>query len=144
MTRKEIRSHVRANLVRLFRDVNEQIGVQYTDAEINDLINEASRQFLLETELLQGSELVTVTSGVGNISGNVIRVSRVEIDDEPVDWLNTLNFPEELPITDYGTGSTPTGTHPSYIMLTRSDGTIVYAWPNDDGDGWVVDTTPPS
>jgi len=72
----------------------------WTDDEINALIDHASKMFLEETGLLETSETVTVTSGVGTITGNVIQVKRVEISNKPVGFIYKHAYDEDLPAVD--------------------------------------------
>lgn len=98
MTRKDLRSHIRRHLVRLQNDITQDSRASvYTDTEINALIDEASKHFLEQTGILQGSETITVTAGSGTITGSVIKVDRVEIGSEPIGWIYKQAYDEDLP-----------------------------------------------
>ncbi len=97
MTLKQIRSHIRSHLVRMMQDKEFLQEHQWTDREINAMINEAYRMFLQDTEILHGSSTVTLTSGVGTLPDDVISIRRIEIDDEPIGRLGVKSYNGALP-----------------------------------------------
>lgn len=97
MTLKQIRSHVRSQLVRLAQDKSMLQEHQWTDRELNAMINEAYRMFLQETEILHGSSTVTLTSGIGTLPDDVITIRRVEVDSEPIGRLGVKSYNGALP-----------------------------------------------
>jgi hypothetical protein len=97
MTLKQIRSHIRSHLVRMMQDKEFLQEHQWTDREINAMINEAYRMFLQDTEILHGSSIVTLTSGVGTLPDDVISIRRIEIDDEPIGRLGVKSYNGALP-----------------------------------------------
>jgi len=102
MTLREIRGHVRAMMQRADKDRNALTkNDTFTDQQLNDMINQASRMFLRDTRLLQTSSSVTITNGVGPLTDAIITVDRVEINNEPIGFISVTTFPEDLPITTY-------------------------------------------
>jgi hypothetical protein len=101
MTRKQIRSKIRTELFRLTDDHSE-LGSQskWPDLELNDLIDHVSKIFCEETGLLETSETVAVTSGVGTITGSVVQIKRIEIDSKPQGWAYESEV--DIPITAIG------------------------------------------
>ena len=99
MTLRDIRSLVRSYLTRELQ--NKQYSGQHitmTNKEIDNAINLASQQFLSQTELLLGSETVTLTAGVGAIVAKTINLHRIEIADKKIGWLYKQSIKEEWPI----------------------------------------------
>lgn len=94
---KQMRSHVRSILRRMDNDSNQLGEVQFTDAELTALINEAYRLFLMETEILRESASVTVTSGIGTLPDGTINVDRVEISNVPIGQLSRRFYTGALP-----------------------------------------------
>jgi hypothetical protein len=97
MTLKQIRSHIRSHLVRMMQDKEFLQEHQWTDREINAMINEAYRMFLQDTEILHGSSTVTLTSGVGTLPDDVISIRRVEVNGEPIGRLGVKSYNGALP-----------------------------------------------
>jgi len=99
MTLKQIRSHVRSQLARLAQDEREAgAQSQFTDAEVDNFINEASRIFCEETGILSTSGTVAISAGVGTLPTGFLAVKRIEIDSEPIGRMNRLSFNEDLPV----------------------------------------------
>jgi len=101
VTRKQIRSLIRNYLIGLTNNTDE-VGTQsrYPDTFLNSLIDEASKRFLEKTELLEGNETVAVDNGSGTITGAVIKIKRIEISGEPIGWVYTDAYDEDLPALD--------------------------------------------
>lgn len=99
MNLKTMRSHIRAKLMRVQRDVS-QLGPQseWTDAELNAIINQAYRQFLMDTEVLRDTSDVTFTAGKGTMPDGVIEIKRIEIDGDPIGTLTAVGYEGELPV----------------------------------------------
>lgn len=99
MTLRDIRSLVRSYLMRELQ--NKQYAGQITtmtNKEIDAAINTASKQLLSETELLLASETVTLTDGVGTVTGKLIKLVRVEVADSKIGWLYKQSIREAWPI----------------------------------------------
>ncbi len=97
MNLKQIRSHIRSHLVRMMQDKELMQEHQWTEREINALINEAYRMFLQDTEILHGSSTVTLTNGVGTLPDDVISIRRVEVDSEPIGRISVKSYNGALP-----------------------------------------------
>lgn len=99
MDLREIRSIVRSNIVRLMNN-KDQFGQasHWTDTELNAYINQASKLFLEQTDILQDSDTVTVTNGVGTLPANIIKVHRVEIDNKPAGILYKHTYDSDWPV----------------------------------------------
>lgn len=99
MTLKEMRSHIRSQLVRVAQNTKHLgPGADWTDSELNAKINEAYRMFLFATEMIHETADVTVTSGVGTAPTGLISIKRVEINGYPAEILAPNIFPEDLPV----------------------------------------------
>jgi len=98
MDRRAIRSQLRSFLLRLRNDTS-QLGSnqEFTDGELNNFIEEASKLFCAETGILEGTEDVVVSNGVGTITGSVISVKRIEVNKKPANWIYKDAFDEDWP-----------------------------------------------
>jgi hypothetical protein len=142
MTLGQIRAHVRQHLVRLSNDEsNLTHGSVWTDAELNDLINHAVRDFQRGTGQILTKETVAFTDGVGSLSAATTQLKRVEVGSTVAEWLYLWLYPETMP--DFTGSVDVSGALPEYITLKNAEGESVYLWPNTTQNGWNAEDTPP-
>lgn len=99
MLLEEMRALVRAEISRRTKnDANLANSLDYSDDELNILINQMVKEFCMEAPLSFDTEEITITDGLGTVTLDIKEINRVEIDDEPAYSVNPRVHEENMPL----------------------------------------------
>lgn len=94
-----MRALVRGEIARRTQDA-DQLGssIQYSDEELDIIINQAIKEFCSEVPLTFDTEEIAITNGVGTVTLNILEILRAEFAGDPVPHVNERSLPEGIPI----------------------------------------------
>lgn len=99
MLLNKMRALVRGEISRRMQDVNQLANsLQYSDEEIDTIINQAIKEFCTDVHLVFDDESIAITDGVGSTTLDILEILRAEFDGDPISSVNERTLPDGVPV----------------------------------------------